>query len=178
MMPMAKELHATADRETDRDEFEKDSSSTTSNRAIGSSKKKKRSMTTTAHWLFGTGLYKRNQGRITRQVTFGALLFVAAYGGWRLSQELASYTRLYSVGIPLLVVALCAWVAYRLVNMPTFADFLIAVEAEMAKVSWPTRLELVRSSIVVIIVIIGMAALLWAYDTFWAFLLSNILHVK
>ncbi|HEY2760053.1 MAG TPA: preprotein translocase subunit SecE [Pirellulales bacterium] len=48
----------------------------------------------------------------------------------------------------------------------------------MAKVSWPTRAELIRSSLVVIIVILGMAALLWAYDTFWSFLLSNILHVK
>ena len=34
-----------------------------------------------------------------------------------------------------------------------FADFLIAVEAEMTKVSWPSRGELVRSSIVVILVI-------------------------
>jgi preprotein translocase subunit SecE len=175
---MAKELHATADRESETDEFEGRSSDSASNRAAQASKKKKRSMTTTAHWLFATGLYKRNQGRITRQVTFGAFLFVAAYGAWRMSQELASYTRLYSVGIPLLVAALFAWVAYRLVNMPAFADFLIAVEAEMAKVSWPTRAELIRSSLVVIIVILGMAALLWAYDTFWSFLLSNILHVK
>ena len=37
------------------------------------------------------------------------------------------------------------WVAFRLVNMPAFADFLIAVEAEMNKVSWPTRGELFRS---------------------------------
>ncbi len=31
------------------------------------------------------------------------------------------------------------WLCFRLVNMPRFADFLIAVEAEMNKVSWPTR---------------------------------------
>ena len=41
-----------------------------------------------------------------------------------------------------------------------FADFLIAVEAEMAKVSWPTRSELIHSSLVVIITIIGLAAML------------------
>ena len=34
--------------------------------------------------------------------------------------------------------------------MPAFADFLIAVEAEMNKVSWPTRTELFRGSMVVI----------------------------
>ena len=31
-------------------------------------------------------------------------------------------------------------------NMPRFADFLIAVEAEMNKVSWPSKAELIRSS--------------------------------
>ena len=33
------------------------------------------------------------------------------------------------------------------VNLPVFADFLIAVEAEMNKVSWPTRGELFRGSV-------------------------------
>ena len=37
------------------------------------------------------------------------------------------------------------WLGYRLVNIPRFADFLIAVEAEMNKVSWPSRGELIRS---------------------------------
>ena len=31
------------------------------------------------------------------------------------------------------------WFAYRLVNLSSFADFLIAVEVEMTKVSWPSR---------------------------------------
>ena len=43
---------------------------------------------------------------------------------------------------------------FRLVNLPKFADFLIAVEAEMNKVSWPTRTELFRSSVVVIVTIL------------------------
>jgi hypothetical protein len=37
-----------------------------------------------------------------------------------------------------LLLAAGLWSVYRLVNMPRFADFLIAVESEMAKVSWPT----------------------------------------
>ena len=43
-------------------------------------------MTAGTHWLFQTGLYKRNQGRITRQVTFAALLATVAIGCWRLSE--------------------------------------------------------------------------------------------
>ena len=49
--------------------------------------------------------------------------------------------------------------------MPSFADFLISVEAEMNKVSWPTRTELIRASIVVILMIFLLAAILFAYDS-------------
>ena len=48
-----------------------------------------------------------------------------------------------------------------------FADFLIAVEAEMNKVSWPSRAELIRSSAVVIFVIFMLATVLFGYDLIW-----------
>ena len=56
--------------------------------------------------------------------------------------------------------------------MPTFADFLIAVEAEMNKVSWPSRGELFRASIVVMLVIFVLAAVLFGFDVMWEFLLG------
>ena len=42
-------------------------------------------------------------------------------------------------------------------ELPGFADFLIAVEAEMNKVSWPSRGELFRASIVVLVMIFVLA---------------------
>ncbi len=51
---------------------------------------------------------------------------------------------------------------------------MIAVEAEMNKVSWPTRAELIRSSLVVVFSILFLAVALYCYDTFWAFLLSRL----
>ena len=51
-----------------------------------------------------------------------------------------------------------------IINYPKFADFLISVEAEMNKVSWPGRSELWRASVVVIVVIFFLAGLLYAYD--------------
>ena len=62
------------------------------------------------------------------------------------------------------------WFSFRLVNVPRFADFLIAVEAEMNKVSWPTRKELFRSSIVVIVVFLLLTAVLFVYDIVWRLL--------
>jgi preprotein translocase subunit SecE len=60
------------------------------------------------------------------------------------------------------------------VNLPKFADFLIAVEAEMTKVSWPTRAELIRGSVVVIVTLVFLAAMLTIYDLIWQFLLSRL----
>ena len=94
-------------------------------------------------------MYKRSQGRIARQITFGAIwLLIAvgclAIGGDCCKTEHGAQCRNAS-GVPMAVVVpvalglLGGWIAFRLVNLPSFADFLIAVEAEMNKVSWPTR---------------------------------------
>jgi preprotein translocase subunit SecE len=123
--------------------------------------------------LFSLGVYKRSQGRIARQVTYAALVIVIALGAWSLQQFLADKVApsgRYGISTAVLLVGM--WIGYRLVNVPRFADFLIAVEAEMNKVSWPTRGELFRSSIVVMITIFGLAIVLWAYDAFWTLLLT------
>jgi preprotein translocase subunit SecE len=59
------------------------------------------------------------------------------------------------------------WTGYRVVNVPIFADFLIAVEAEMRKVSWPSWPELYRGSIVVLVTIFALAAVLFLFDFLW-----------
>ena len=67
------------------------------------------------------------------------------------------------------------WAAFRLVQWPRFADFLISVEAEMSKVSWPARAELLRASAVVILVIFLLAVILFAYDFIWKSIFSAVL---
>lgn len=168
---MSKQQNVTADHEEEQKETE-GSSRPVVNRAEVTKRKKDRHMTASTHWLFQLRLYKRNQGRIIRQITFAALLLTVALGAWRLS-ELA-HRSAFKYAVPLAIVVIGGWIVYRLVNLPRFADFLIGVEAEMTKVSWPTRTELIRSSIVVIITIIGFAVLLWFYDTFWGFLLHHL----
>ncbi|HJN66340.1 MAG TPA: preprotein translocase subunit SecE [Pirellulales bacterium] len=70
--------------------------------------------------------------------------------------------------IPAAVLCLGLWIVYRVINLASFADFLISVEAEMSKVSWPTKTELVRGSIVVLITIIFLAVFLFMFDLAWA----------
>ncbi len=125
-------------------------------------------------------LYKWNQGRITRQATFAALAVIIGTGAWQVSQIATTMASGEATGpdlgvvrflLPAGLVALGVWLAFRIVNIPRFAEFLIAVEAEMAKVSWPSGHEVFRSSIVVIFLIFFLAALLAAFDFFWWFLL-------
>ena len=123
--------------------------------------------------LFQLGVYKRNQGRIARQVTFAAMAITIALGVWRLSDFLDAGPEV-RYGVPGVLLLVGLWLSYRLVNLPNFADFLIGVEAEMNKVSWPSQGELIRSSIVVIFVIFFLAAILFMYDNIWRKLLSLI----
>ena len=118
--------------------------------------------------LWHVGLYKRSQGRVTRQVTFAAMALAWAFGMWRLNQYLIGYPPMLSYGLPAGLLLIGLWALYRLVNVPAFADFLIAVEAEMNKVSWPSKMDLYRSCIVVLVTIITLTVALFAFDLFWS----------
>jgi preprotein translocase subunit SecE len=117
--------------------------------------------------IFDASIYKRNQGRVTRQITFAAVVLGAGAGLYRFGQFSTGLSNELRYGIPSVLFLIVAWLAYRLVNMPAFADFLIAVEAEMNKVSWPTRNELFRASAVVLITMMILTAALWVFDTIW-----------
>jgi preprotein translocase subunit SecE len=114
--------------------------------------------------LFRVGVYQRNQGRIARQATLAALVLIVALGAWSLSEFFQDKHPVVHYLVPLVLLAAGAWASFRIVNMPNFADFLISVEGEMNKVSWPSRGELFRASIVVMVVIFFLAALLFMYD--------------
>ena len=144
--------------------------------------------------MFRSSRYKRNQGRIARQATFFALAAVVVIGAWQLSGpagnimgrafgeringQLISSTRAEAVGqyvIPTALAVLGSWAAFRIVNIPRFAEFLISVENEMNKVSWPSRAELYRASLVVIVVIFLLTVILLSYDLILGWLRTLIL---
>ena len=133
------------------------------------------------HELLKADVYKRSQGRIVRQMTCLAIwaafalaayqLFAYMLGVWPDVPLAAKYA------IPVVVLLVGIWLGYRIVNLPTFADFLIAVEAEMNKVSWPSQTALIRSSMVVIILMFGLTMVLFFYDTALAWFLSKVLQI-
>jgi preprotein translocase subunit SecE len=127
--------------------------------------------------LWQAGVYKRTQGRIARQVTFAALAVAILFGVWQLFNAFVTADDWVRYSVPGIIAAVGLWLSYRLVNYPPFADFLIAVEAEMNKVSWPTRGELWRSALVVIVVIFVLAAVLFLYDVLWVQIFKELLGV-
>jgi preprotein translocase subunit SecE len=132
--------------------------------------------------LLTNNRYKQKQGRVVRQLTCLAIWLACGLGGWQLfetmgawiapagSPDASSFWSGARYWMPAGLVAAGMWLGYRLVNWPRFADFLIAVEAEMSKVSWPTKTELYRASTVVIFTMAFLALLLFCYDALWQFL--------
>lgn len=127
--------------------------------------------------MFSNNVYKSSQGRIVRQVTALAIWVIVAMASWSLYKTLRANLAPGSPltpGIPAAMLAIGLWFGYRVVNWPKFGDFLIAVEAEMNKVTWPSKDELVRASVVVIVTIFFLATALFAFDVLWQWLFDTI----
>src|SRR4029077_21178888 len=74
--------------------------------------------------------------------------------------------------MPLVLSLGLLWVAFRVVNIPGFADFLIATEAEMNKVSWTNRRRLFQDTIVVLVTVFLFTTFLFVVDIIWIKVLS------
>lgn len=125
--------------------------------------------------LFRFGVYKSNQGRMVRQFTFFAVAVVAAFGCITLANgPMMSSPKEYQVGVPGAVWVVSCWVAFRLVNFPRFADFLVSVESELEKVTWPGRQEVVQATVVVLCTMFFLGLFLFLIDLVWTWLFSFI----
>lgn len=129
-------------------------------------------------------IYKRGQGKYTRLYSAFAGAIIVGAGCWQLYQKLDIWltgvrpnTAMWLERmIPVGLFAVLSLFIFWLVNKPSVADFMIAAEGEMKKVSWSSRQEIVVSTTIVIIVVILTAILLGATDltfrTFFSWLLT------
>ena len=125
--------------------------------------------------LFRFGIYKSNQGRMVRQFTFFAIAVVAAFGCITLANgPLMPYAKTIQVGVPIAVWAFCCWFAFRVVNFPRFADFLVSVESELEKVTWPGRQEVLQATVVVLFTMFFLGLFLFLIDLLWTWLFNLI----
>ena len=129
-------------------------------------------------------IYKPGQGYYTRMLSaIGAGMLVLAGAAWLYLKVVPRYfgsaeSLLYiqsSVAVGLILVMAVA--IYIALNRPRVVDFMIAVEAEMKKVNWPSKKEVIGSTWVVILGTLLIAALLFTINLFfgWFFMYIGIL---
>jgi preprotein translocase SecE subunit len=133
---------------------------------------------------FSSNAFKYNQGQKVRRATLIALLVLVVAGigaAWTGNNFGKGNWEIPVAGTDLMLVALfnvqymfpalvflgLIWFAWRLVNVPSFADFLIATEAEMNKVSWTTRKRLIQDTIVVLVTVFLLTMYLFVVDILW-----------
>ena len=123
--------------------------------------------------------YKKGQGSIARLLSLAGCLMLLSWGSysfWIWLQGFTSISRplleiptigldidfalIIAVGVVLGGGAGITWI----LNRPRLVDLLIETEAEMRKVSWPSRQEAWNSSVVVVVTVVVMMGLLFFYD--------------
>ncbi|MBN1846041.1 MAG: preprotein translocase subunit SecE [Sedimentisphaerales bacterium] len=118
--------------------------------------------------------YKKGQGYYTRLGTAIGAGVLAVLGCYSLYQKLDAITPGDTItpnvkvwlraGIPAAVFAVLGWLVFKIVNSPRSADFMIATEGEMKKVSWSSKKEVINSTKVVIVTVIILSVLLAVVD--------------
>ncbi len=116
-------------------------------------------------------IYKRNQGKYTRGVTAGVIMALGLWMCLSLKNLLvadilsASANNTYiGFGASLGVFVLLGLLVFKVLNRTKSADFLIATENEMKKVSWSSTKEVVGSTKVVVVTTFLMAGMLFLVD--------------
>jgi preprotein translocase SecE subunit len=111
-------------------------------------------------------IYKPNQGKYTRLGSAFGFGTVVVLGCLILYQKLegADMGLWISTMVPVGVCAVFAILIFWLSSRPAVADFLIAAESELKKVSWSSRKEIAVSTFIVIVLVIILAVLLGAAD--------------
>lgn len=132
-------------------------------------------------------IYKKKQGQIVRGASFGVLSVLFLYGAYQLYFFLSQWQwaiqhRFWRFTVPLVDIPVvvdprflislgCAvffvWLFYYLCfQRQRISEFLIDTESEMRKVSWPSFMQVVKSSLAVIFIVMLLGLYLYAVDGF------------
>jgi preprotein translocase subunit SecE len=111
-------------------------------------------------------VYKRGQGKNTRLFSAFGVALVVGLGCLQLYKKLQAWDLgLWIVTmVPAGLFVVLGFLIFCLVNKPSIADFMIASESEMKKVSWSSRKEIAVSTFIVIVLVVLLAVFLGITD--------------
>jgi len=125
------------------------------------------------------GIYKRGQGKYTRLCSAFGFGIIMVLGCLLLYRKLdgADLGLWVATMVPAGVFIGFALLIFWLSNKPLVADFLVAAEGEVKKVSWSSRKEIAVSTFVVIVLVVVMAVLLGVTDLSFKLFFSEVLGI-
>ena len=122
-------------------------------------------------------IYKPGEGYWTRTLTWigaGALVLSGILYIWQQMEYIQTNTIYWQGGMALAMVAFWGTLLFWILNKANVAEFMIATEAEMKKVNWPSKKEVYGSTIVVIGGTILLAAILFIINICFAWVFTHI----
>ena len=124
-------------------------------------------------------IYKYGQGYWTRMLSAVGFGTIVVAGVFWLVAELQNIRdqqtmRLTQSIVAISIISVTGALGWFLLNKPRIVDFLIATEAEMRKVNWPSRNEIIGSTWIVICGTFLMALFLWTINMVFSFVFIRI----
>jgi preprotein translocase SecE subunit len=112
------------------------------------------------------GIYKRGQGKYTRLCSAFGIAIIVGLGCLQLYRKLQAtdFGLWVETMVPAGLFVVLGLLIFWLANKPAIADFMIAAEGEMKKVSWSSRKEIAVSTFIVIVVVAFVAVFLGITD--------------
>lgn len=110
-------------------------------------------------------IYKPGQGYWTRVLSAAGIgLIIVSGAGWIYSKLSVTGDLYLQAGVAVGMIVILGLITYFVMNRKKIVDFMIATEAEMKKVHWPTWPEIRRNTFVVIAGTLILAGLLMIFD--------------
>lgn len=121
--------------------------------------------------------YKPNQGRKVRLAAILGVVLVSALAAMELYGALPGHGLHVKLGLPVLVLIALAGAGVYLLNRNRLADFLIDTEAELGKVSWPSKQQVLGSTGLVLALVVLLGLYLLGLDKVMDFFLRRLLRI-
>jgi preprotein translocase SecE subunit len=119
--------------------------------------------------------YKPNQGRRVRLTAAVTVAALAALTAMEVYVWLTGYGVELRLAVPLVALAAIVVGGLYVLNLPVVAEFLIDAESELAKVSWPSRQQVLGSTGTVLVVVLILAMFLVGMDMLVGLFLRRVL---
>jgi preprotein translocase subunit SecE len=99
------------------------------------------------------------------------LVSVGVVGNYYYSAE----SLLYRTLVLLVLAAVAGWFAVQTIKGRAFATLVAEARVEIRKVVWPTRQELIQTTMIVIVFVLVVALILWGVDSLIGWIVSGVI---